>query len=620
MPQIGCRLIISLLLVWSFPVLAKSSTHVLDFSFYLLPATLILVVGCLWLLIKLSHAKSKAAQLSILMRNTKDAVCLIAADLTIQQINPAFESITGFSAEQIMMKPLTVFNSQGEPENIAKSIQTALLEKGFWHGELWSRKANQQVYAMDLSICCISPSTLSNTAVFLATFADISARKMSELELRRVNTKDPVTRLPNRAMFLDYLERELQSVSEQSPHFAILIIQLASLKQSDDHTELPLLEIATILKEAIPAGMLLARLNTTEFAIVLPSHLTAKRIDLQSYRLASQLMSALQQVDLHRFTGQLNPAIGIALYPADGHSYDQLLRSADHAMQRSEITSSQSIQFYNQALIPRSAESFTLEKELKQAVANREIRVTYQPKLCVSSNRVSGFEALIRWQHPSKGLLTPSQFLSIAEESDCIIQLDHHVLHQVCQQMGHWQKTGLMRGRVALNISSQTFYHANFVHDYQQRIEEQGLTPAHFALEFDQSILAEQPEHCKRILTQARDCGFQLVLDRFGSGLSALHYLRHYPLDQIKIDGKLVQQLEQSELERNLTASIIRIAGYLQLGVVANQVENEMQAYLLHVMGCETVQGHVFSKAVLPAELAAVVARESRAIQQKISG
>lgn len=620
MPQVSCRLILCSVLAWSFPAVAQPGPLILQSGYYLLPAILILLGGCVFLFMQLSKARAKAEQLSFLMRNNKDAVCLINADLVIQQVNPAFETITGFDAEQAIKQPLKLFNSQGEPENIAKSIQTALLQKGFWHGDIWSRKANQHVYAMDLSISCISPSSLQDDAVFVATFADISARKMSELELRRVNTKDPVTRLPNRAMFLDYLEREFSAVSEQTPQFAIIILQLAALKKQDDQTSLPLQEIASTIRAAIPAGMLLARLSTTEFAIVLPSHLAAKRIDLQSYRLASQLISTLQHTDFADYTDNLNPAIGIALYPEDGHSYDQLLRSADHALQRAQAASAQSIQLFNQALLPRSAESFALEQELKQAVAHDELRVTYQAKLCVSSNRVTGFEALVRWQHPTKGLLAPSQFLSIAEESDCIIQLDHQVLHQVCQQVSHWQKTGMMRGRLALNISCQTFYHPDFLQHYQQKITEHGLTPDFFELELDQAILAHQPDLCKSILTRARESGFQLVLDRFGSGLSALHYLRDYPLDQIKIDGKLVQKLEQSELERNLTASIIRIAGYLQLGVVANQVENEMQAYLLHVMGCETVQGHVFSKAVLPAELAAVIAREARTIQNKALG
>lgn len=620
MPQISCRLILCSVLAWSFPALAQSGSFALYSHYALLAALLLLLGGTVWLVTQLSKSRAKATQLAFLMRNNQDAVCLLDANLVIQHVNPAFESITGYSAEQAIKQPLKLFNSQGEPENIAKSIQTALLQKGFWHGDIWSRKANQQVFAMDLSISCISPSSIQDDAVFFATFADISARKMSELELRRVNTKDPMTRLPNRAMFLDYLEREINAVSEQSPQFSILILQLPELKKHDESSPLPLMDIASTLRAALPAGMLLARLSTTEFAVVLPGHLVSKRLDLQSYRLANQLITALQQARFPELGQPLSPTIGIAIYPDDGHSYDQLLRSADHALQRSQASSAQPIQLFNQALLPRSAESFAMEQELKQAVEQAEFRVTYQPKLCVSSNRVTGFEALVRWQHPARGLLNPSQFLSVAEESDCILLLDHQVLHQACQQVSHWQKTGMMRGRLALNIACQTFYHPEFLQHYQQQIAEHELTPENFELELDQSILAHQPERCKSILSQARELGFQLVLDRFGSGLSALQYLRDFPLDQIKIDGKLVQKLEQSELERNLTASLIRMAGYLQLGVVANQVENEMQAYLLHVMGCETVQGHVFSKAVLPAELAAVIARESRSIQHKASG
>ncbi|SEA05434.1 PAS domain S-box-containing protein/diguanylate cyclase (GGDEF) domain-containing protein [Alkalimonas amylolytica] len=609
MAQLGRIFCTATLLLVSGPAFAfpVSSSTV---PFYVL--LLIFVVLSLSLWFKLHRANQVASQLHNFIHQHQDAVCLLDAELDIQQVNPAFCRITGFRKEQVIGQPLRVFNSQGEPEDIAYTIQKSLLKRQFWHGDIWSRKANQQVFALDLSISCLRPATKSKPALYLATFADISTRKMNELELRRVNTKDPGTRLPNRAVFMDYLERELQSVTEQHPVFAVMILQLNS--DADNMPQnLPLVELATAIRSQLPTGVLLARLSTNEFGILLPAYLASQRLDLHCYRLARQVMTALERSTVEP---ALTPAMGIALYPNDGHSYDQLLRSADHALQRARSAASP-IQLFHQASLPRSSDSFLLEQELQSALENQEIRLSFQPKLCVSSNRVTGLEALVRWQHPQRGLLLPAQFLSIAAESDSIIHLDHMVLQQACEHVKHWNNTGLMRGRLALNIASRTFFQPDFLPYYLQQLQQHNLQPEQFELELDQTILEQQPEQSKRILHSAKEAGFFLVLDRFGSGLSALQHLRDYSFDQIKIDGSLIQKLEQSELDRNLTASLIRIAGYLQLGVVACQVENEMQAYLLHVMGCETIQGHVFSKAVLPSELATVIARESRAIRQQ---
>ncbi|MEN3160168.1 EAL domain-containing protein [Alkalimonas sp. NCh-2] len=606
-----CRLLcFGSLLAASWPAAAY------QFPYVSLPGSLALLflsILCLILGWKLRSSMQKSQQLDNFMQHHQDAVCLLNAELHMLQVNPAFTAITGLTDAQAIGQPLKLFNSKGEPENIARAIQKALLKHQHWRGEIWSRKANQQVFALDLAISCIRVATKSQAALYMATFCDISARKMSELELRRVNTKDPGTRLPNRAVFLDYLEREIQTVSEQHPRFAVMILRIEALSSHELQHQIPLAELAATIRAEVPHGAILARLSSNEFAVLLPAHLVSQRIDLQSYRLAQRLLSALAASSQMA----LNPCLGIALYPEDGHSYDQLLRSADHALQRSQVTDAQPVQFFHQAALPRTSESFALEQELQQALQQHQLRLSYQPKLCVSSNRVTGLEALVRWQHPKRGLLLPQQFIPIASESQCMVQLDQMVLQQACQQLAQWQSTGLMRGRLALNIANQTFFQPSFLAQYLQRIQQHNLSPEQFELELDQSILTEQPELSKQILANAKAAGFFLVLDRFGSGLSALQHLRDYPFDQIKIDGRLIQKLEQSEQDRNITASLIRMAGYLQLSVVACQVENEMQAYLLHVMGCETIQGHVFSKAVLPSELAAVLTRESRAIQQK---
>lgn len=610
MALIGRLMIYTSLLSFSLPAAAMPASPTL------LPVTLGLVFLLLILSIalwtKLRQANSKADQLTTFIHQHQDAVCLLNADLQVLDANQAFSRLTGFSLEQVQGKPLRLFNSQGEPESIAKDIQGSLSKGQFWHGDIWSRKANQQVFAIDLVISCLRPASHNKSALFLATFSDISSRKLNELELRRVNTKDPGTRLPNRAVFLDYLEREIQSTSEQYPNFAIMILQLDTLDGSTLSAPL-LAELAATIRASLPTGVFMARLSGNEFGFLIPAYLGSPRLDLQGYRLARQVLPLLEQATKET---PLMPAFGIALYPDDGHSYDQLLRSADHALQRAHTSKAQPIQLFNQAALPRSSESFALEQELQQGLSQQELRLSFQPKLSISSNRVTGFETLVRWQHPKRGLLMPAQFLPVAQETDLIIRLDQQVLKLACEQMQQWKKTGLMRGRMALNIAPQTFFQPGFLQHYLQQLQEHNLSAEHFELELDQQILQQHPELSLQRMQAAKEAGFFLVLDRFGSGLSALQHLRDYPFDQIKIDGLLTQKLEQSELERNLTASLIRMAGYLQLSVVACQVENEMQAYLLHVMGCETIQGHVFSKAVLPSELAAVLARESRSIQQ----
>ena len=567
---------------------------------------------------RLHQRLEQQLMISSLFDNTQDAVWLGDEQLRIEKVNQAFCEITGFTAKQIEGQTLQLYTAQGHQTELLKTIVQQLQQFSFWRGEVWSKKANGDNFALSLAITLLSGKGAEEPKLYLAIFSDVTNRKLNERELRKLSTRDPLTQLPNRALFLEHLDRAFFSCSSRFPHFAVLLVDLdrfAKINDSLGHDSgnLLLKMVAERLQKLLPAGYILAKLGIDEFAILVPSHFSLEQFDLLLNRLSLQLLLQIRQpLQMGDLEITLTASIGIAIYPEDGRSSDILLRSADTALHHAKQMGRNNAQFFNDKMLQRTPEYLALESDLWRGIAQGEFKVVYQPKYNVSSNTIVGYEALCRWHNPARGMVSPVMFIPIAEENGVIIQLDRLVFSQVCAQIQQWQQQGQMRGRVAVNLSVQQLQQPDLIEFLQKELQHYQLDASLLELEITETAMMRDAEHCLEMMHQLKAMGFTLALDDFGTGYSSLGYLKRFPIDTLKIDRAFIKDMDTSEQDRNITSTIIRLAGYLKIAVVAEGVETEMQAYLLHVMGCEVVQGYLFSPPVQAEQIALLLDKEPK--------
>ncbi|WP_337842944.1 EAL domain-containing protein [Rheinheimera sp.] len=536
-----------------------------------------------------------------LFNNTQDAVWLANTDLQIQKVNQAFSQITGYSQAAIEGQVMPLYTAQGHQTELVKTIREQLQQFQFWRGEVWSQKASGDRIAVSLAVTLLSPAGPDSSELYLGIFSDVTNRKLNEKELRKLSTRDPLTQLPNRSLFLEHLERAIVSCSSRFPQFAVLLLDLdrfAKINDSLGHQQgNQLLQlVAARLQQQLPAGYILAKTGIDEFAILVPSHFYTEQFDVLLNRLANQLLLQVREpFQLADLQVTLTASLGIAAYPADGEASDALLRSADTALHHAKHMGRNNAQFFNDKMLQRTPEYLALESDLWRGLNQQEFHVLYQPKYNISQNQIVGFEALCRWQNAQRGPVSPAVFIPIAEENGVIIQLDRLVFSQVCAQIRVWQQQGLMRGRVAVNLSVQQLQQKDLPDFLRQQLRLHGVDAQYIELEITETAMMRDAEHCLQMMHQLKALGFTLALDDFGTGYSSLGYLKRFPIDTLKIDRAFVKDMDSCEQDRNITSTIIRLAGYLNIAVVAEGVETEMQAYLLHVMGCEVAQGYLFS-------------------------
>ena len=567
---------------------------------------------------RLHQRLEQQLMISSLFDNTQDAVWLGDEQLRIEKVNQAFCQITGFTAKQMEGHTLQLFTAQGHQTELLKTIVQQLQQFSFWRGEVWSKKANGDSFALSLAITLLSGKGVQEPKLYLAIFSDVTNRKLNERELRKLSTRDPLTQLPNRALFLEHLDRAFFSCSSRFPHFAVLLVDLdrfAKINDSLGHDSgnLLLKMVAERLQKQLPSGYILAKLGIDEFAILVPSHFSLEQFDLLLNRLSLQLLLQIRQpLVLGDLEITLTASIGIAVYPDDGRSSDILLRSADTALHHAKQMGRNNAQFFNDKMLQRTPEYLALESDLWRGISLGEFKVVYQPKYNVGSNTIVGYEALCRWHNPGRGMVSPVVFIPIAEENGVIIQLDRLVFSQVCAQIQQWQQQGRMRGRVAVNLSVQQLQQPDLLEFLQQELQHYQLDAKLLELEITETAMMRDAEHCLEMMHQLKAMGFTLALDDFGTGYSSLGYLKRFPIDTLKIDRAFIKDMDTSEQDRNITSTIIRLAGYLKIAVVAEGVETEMQAYLLHVMGCQVVQGYLFSPPVQPEQIALLLDKEPK--------
>ncbi|MDP8985618.1 MAG: EAL domain-containing protein [Pseudomonadota bacterium] len=441
-------------------------------------------------------------------------------------------------------------------------------------------------------------------------------------ELQHHATHDALTGLPNRVLFMDRLGREIVRAERDSGRFAVLVLDLDRFKLINDtlgHAagdELLRL-VARRLSAAVREIDTVARTGGDEFLILLadgPEHSDPASV---ATKIGTALVGSfcVNGVEMHT-----SASVGIGLYPADGATGDTLVARADEAMYYVKQRSRNSYQFFNPAMSVFSQERLNLENDLRRALALEQLSVHYQPKSDVATGRINSVEALLRWRHPTRGLVSPSQFIPLAEESGLILSIGEWVLREACRQAGDWRRKGLPFLRVAVNVSPVQFRQSNFFQTVQGALLDFDLEPQNLEIELTETTVMDNAEGSIAILQQLNRMGVVVSIDDFGTGYSSMSYLRHFPIDKLKIDRSFIGEFTTNAADASIVRAIISLAHSLRLKVVAEGVETVEQLQLLRELGCDQYQGFLCSPAVPPSEIEERLRPSPESARQPLAG
>lgn len=545
-----------------------------------------------------------------LLESTKDGVWIANKDREIESVNHAFEKITGFSQQQVNNKTFELKTEGSRNHALESLIWQEVTKTGFWSGEVWSEKKSGEALSIDLSITRVE--TLDALASkkdirYVGVFSDVTNRKNNEKALRQLATRDPLTDLANRTLFLELLQQSIAASNPSAPSFALLVIDLDNFSKVNENLgplqgDALIKQVAIRLNDSVERGVKLARLTADEFALLVPHHLMAADPETYLSRLVNKLRRKLQPSFFIANTEvNITASMGAALYPAHATSAEELMRCADTALKKVKRSGRNGFVVYQQDFEHKSSELLSLESELIRAFDNDEFKVYFQPKYLVQQHVVTGYEALVRWYSESRGIVPPDQFIELAEKNGLIRQLDSTVLKKVCEQIIQWQQQGVEFGKIAINISALNFQQLEFCQTLQDIVSRYQVSPKLIELELTESAMMSDPEQTLANLQQLRSLGFTIALDDFGTGYSSLGHLNEFPIDRIKIDRAFIKDIGRSELGKNIASVIIQLAKHLNMQVIAEGVENQSQAYILHILGCDEIQGYLVSKP-LPAD------------------
>lgn len=535
---------------------------------------------------------------------TREGVLVTNSNGLIVHVNRAFMEITGYQCEEVLGQRPSMFKSGHHPPGFYQAMFATLESLGEWSGEIWNRRKSGEIYPQWQTIRLVHDDQ-GRLSQYVAVFSDISAIKNSEHELTHLAHHDPLTNLPNRLLFTDRAGQAVASAQAHKRGCALLMIDLDHFKLINDslgHSvgDQLLKGVAERLNTLFGPGITLARLSGDEFALLAencpqPGHAAA---------LAQRVIDGLKerfQIDGHSLF--INASVGISLFPSDALSAEQLLRNADSALFKAKSAGRDSYALYTEELTAHAQQRVEIAFELRRALEQQELRVYYQPVHDLKTSRLIGVEALVRWEHPQRGLVSPAEFIPIAERTGLIAEIDAWVMRQACQQMCQWQAGGVVLSFVAVNVSSRLFARRELYQQVAQVLHETGLDPAYLELEVTESAVMEDPEVALEQMHRLRELGVRLAIDDFGTGYSSLLRLKRLPVQKLKIDQGFVAGLPGDEDDAAIARVIVALAQSMGMQVHAEGIEQVEQAAFLLEHDCDLGQGYWFGRPVPAASL-----------------
>lgn len=533
-----------------------------------------------------------------------EAIMITDANHKIVMVNQAFVDITGYSFDEVLGEnPKILSSAKHEPE-FFETFWQSLNTHDLWRGEIWNKRKNGEVFPEWVTISVLRDEQAQITH-YVAVYLDISERKQEEERINYLANYDVLTGLPNRYLLADRIEQAISSAHRHQSLVVVMFIDLDYFKNINDSLghdigDALLKQVAIRLKACLRRTDTIARQGGDEFVAVLSELDSAA----EAVFVAEKMIASLQaNFTLAEYQLSISPSIGISVYPEDGAASVELLRNADLAMYRAKDSGRNNFQFYAPDMNSKALARLKLETSLRVALAQHEMTVYYQPKVNVISNEMTGMEALLRWQHPEMGFISPDLFIPIAEESGLINEIGDWVLREACLQAHLWQAQGFEIVPIAVNLSVRQLKQTDFVASVLDILRDYGLESRYLELEITESMLMDMGESGMQVLEKLRAAGIKLSLDDFGTGYSSLSRLKNLPLDRLKIDQSFVRDIVTDANDASIVTATAVMAHALNLRVTAEGVEAQAQLDFIKSLQCEEYQGYLFSRPVTASEV-----------------
>jgi diguanylate cyclase (GGDEF)-like protein/PAS domain S-box-containing protein len=541
-------------------------------------------------------------RLSAVAFETQEAILVSDVHTNILKVNKAFTRITGYSSKEAIGVRTNLLQSGHHPPEFYQTMWQSLQEKGRWQGEIWNRKKNGQSYPQWQTITAVKNET-GHISHYIACFQDISERKRAEEEIRQLAYYDELTGLPNRRMFYQRLQQAVAASKRSLNHGALIFIDLDHFKDVNDSLghlfgDKLLQEVGFRLSELVRTEDTLARLGGDEFVIMLENLDTDyDKAALSARQLCERLITRLgKHYLIENQTLRVSASVGISLFPTDSDNIDDLLRQADTAMYKSKANGRSTLRFFSHEMQNQANARLQLRSDLEQALKRNEFRLHLQPQVNIKSNNVIGCESLLRWQHPARGLVGPGEFLSIAEESNLIIQIGEWTLNEACRIQNKLRAKKLNSGRISINIHPKQFHLPDFVQKTLNILEFNQTSPRDICIEITESVAIANLQEAADKIAQLQNKGIHVAIDDFGIGYSSLSYLVNLHARELKLDRSFISQLDHKREARIMVKNLISLAHQLHMQVVAEGVETQEQRELLERLDCNILQGYLESK------------------------
>ncbi len=538
----------------------------------------------------------------------KEGIMITNKDGNILRVNKSFTEITGFSADEIEGQNPRILKSNRHDLQFYNKFWSSLLLKGFVEGEIWNRRKNGEIYPEWQAVTAVKDETGEITH-FVSIFTDITEKKDIENRIYNMAFYDPLTSLPNRRLLMEKLGQELSASKRHNLFGAVLFLDLDDFKLLNDslghHVGDDLLvQVAIRLADSVRQEDIVSRLGGDEFVILLHANSKdAEQAADHALTVAEKIREILNEpYFLTEYQHQLSSSIGIALFPEQNEMPETVLQQADTAMYRSKSSGRNAISFFHPSMQQAADKRLLIEKELRVALEENQFYLVYQPQVD-ADEQLLGLEALLRWGHPDKGVISPGEFIAVAEESQLILSIGEWVLQQVCEQVKAWQLQAFDIPYVAVNVSSRQFRQVDFVELVRKYIDKTGIEPTRLQLELTEGVMIDDINETIKKMQALKRIGVSIAVDDFGTGYSSLAYLKQLPLDALKIDQGFVRDILTDKNDCIIVETIIDMAKNMRLKVIAEGVETKEQFVFLNNKGGVSFQGYYFSLPLLAEEV-----------------
>ncbi len=548
---------------------------------------------------RLKQAEEQLNLASVIVNNAGEGIFVTDKDHQIVSVNQTFTKLTGFTQLDVLHKRASILQAGNNEQTIQIELQNS--PEHNWQGEIVYRRKYRPAFSSWTIVNPVKDCT-GNISHYVYVFIDITALKKAQDSLDFLAYHDPLTQLPNRLLVKDRINHGLQNAQRAGTQVAVLFLDLDHFKSINDNYghaagDSLLKEVAKRIKTLVRKEDTVSRYAGDEFIVFMeeisdttnPAILARKLID--TFSLPVYIKGQWLQTSI---------SVGISMFPKDGSDTDTLIRHADVAMYRAKKEGRNNFQYYSPELTVAAFEKMSMDSALRHSIDRNELILYYQPQVCLKTGRVVGVESLVRWKHPTMGLVSPDRFIPLAEENGFIVTLGEWVLNNACLQMRHWLDDGIPVRKMVINVSPIQFLRSDFSAAIKQALSVNKLEPDCLELEIAESTLMDQSGHTLNALTQLVASGIDLTIGDFGTGCFSLNNLKRIPVKKLKIDSSFVLDVLHNSNDEDIARSVIALGHSLRLQVIAEGIESEAQQQLLMELGCDEGQGYLYCPPSLP--------------------